>query len=65
MDSVLSYRTNRPLATNLDRWAYQMLEAELNRAWRAQCEAARRAARQHPLVISAYLRTGWQQCLGW
>lgn len=41
----------------------ECLENALKRCWERQVEEWQRRGRQHPLVICAYLRTGWFLCL--
>lgn len=47
----------------LNREDCLFLERELDRAWRQQCEDDSRRARQHPLVIRAYLWVNWIEAL--
>lgn len=51
-------------ASDLSDWATtRMLVAELDRAWREQCEKERREAWQHPRVLRARLFVEWIRSL--
>lgn len=60
----MSARWRWDQVSDLSDWAAtRMLVAELDRAWREQCEKERRESSQHPSVIRARLSVEWLSSL--